>query len=123
MLILEFIALMVGVYLFSGYVLLQNSDEILNKFYTFFFIFMFQFVLMTLESILAKEQFNFGAIMDTCVKYGLVSVIAYDTYGDLRRKHTMYFDNLTMYQKTLVLAVLIVAFVTVIRIVQILITQ
>jgi hypothetical protein len=123
MLILEFVALMIGVYFFSGYVLLENSDDIMNKFYTFFFVFLFQFCMMALESVLAKESFNMANIIDVCVKYGLLSVIAYDTYGDLRRKHVVFFNNLTIYQKTLVLSLMIVAFVTVVRVVQMLITQ
>ena len=113
--------MMIAIYFFSGYVLLSNSDTIINKLYTFFFIFMLQFVVIVIGSLLRKNKLIIVDIVDICVKNGLLSIIAYDTFNDL--KIAKYFDNYNMYQKTLILTVMIMAFIITIQILQILMSN
>ena len=119
-LLIEIIILLLTTYLFSGYVLLQNSDVIINKFYTFFYVFMLQFLMEIIGCAISKEKINIPVLIDQSVKLGLISVIAYDTFNDLDYRKT--FENMNYYQKTIILTIMIVMFVSVIQLFQVLIS-
>ena len=119
MLLIEIIILLLTTYLFSGYVLLQNSDVIINKFYTFFYVVLLNFLMEIIGTAINKEKIIIPDIVDKSVKLGLVSVIAYDTFNDLDYRKT--FENMGYSQKTIILTIMIVAFVSIIQIFQVLI--
>lgn len=118
--------------IFTGIVLfffvaffLENFDDrknsIIYKLYLFTFIFLLQVILNVFNNIFNKEKITVNSIMDTAINNALLAVIAYDVYNDLI--YEGFYEKYTQYQRIAVLVLLILAFITTVKLLQLLLTQ
>ena len=118
--------------LFTGIVLfffvaffIENFDDrknsIIYKLYLFTFIFLLQVILNVFNNIFNKEKITVNSIMDTAINNALLAVIAYDVYNDLI--YDGFYKGYNTYQKISVLVLLILAFITTVKLLQLLLTQ
>jgi hypothetical protein len=118
--------------IFTGIVLfffvaffLENIDDrknsIIYKLYLFIFIFLLQVILNVFNNIFNKEKITINSIMDTAINNALLAVIAYDVYNDLI--YEGFYKGYSPYQKIVVLVLLILAFITTVKLLQLLLTQ
>ena len=94
---------------------------LLNKLYIFLFVFIIEFILNIFHKIYINSSTTTTEIVDISINDGLLSVIAFDIYKDmiLQGKYDGYSKSL----RSLVLVLLIIAFITSINILQILFTK
>jgi hypothetical protein len=94
---------------------------LLNKLYIFLFVFIIEFILNIFHKIYMNSSTTTTEIVDISINDGLLSVIAFDIYKDmiLQGKYDGYSKSL----RSLVLVLLIIAFITSINILQILFTK
>jgi hypothetical protein len=94
---------------------------LLNKLYIFLFVFIIEFILNIFHKIYMNSSTTTTEIVDISINDGLLSVIAFDIYKDmiLQGKYEGYSKSL----RSLVLVLLIIAFITSINILQILFTK
>jgi hypothetical protein len=94
---------------------------LLNKLYIFLFVFIIEFILNIFHKIYMNSSTTTTEIVDISINDGLLSVIAFDIYKDmiLQGKYEGYSKSL----RSLVLVLLIIAFITSINILQMLFTK
>ena len=104
---------------------LENFDDrrnsIVYKLYLFTFIFLLQIVLNVFNNIFNKEKITLNSIMETAINNALLSVIAFDVYNDLI--YEGFYNGYNSYQKIAALVLLILAFITTVKLLQLLLTQ
>jgi hypothetical protein len=104
---------------------LENFDDrknsIIYKLYLFTFIFLLQVILNVFNNIFNKEKITVNSIMETAINNALLAVIAYDVYNDLI--YDGFYKGYNTYQKISVLVLLILAFITTVKLLQLLLTQ
>ena len=104
---------------------LENFDNrdnaIVYKLYLFTFVFLLQIILNIFNNLFNKDKITLNSIMDTAVNNALLAVIAFDVYGDLTYQKILNFNN--KYQQIAVLILLILGFITTIKLLQLLLTQ
>jgi hypothetical protein len=101
--------------------LVRNNKLFINKIYTFFFVFLIQFVFNIINDLIEKKHISIYDNVDICIKKSLIAVIAYDTYAEM--SCLKYFEGYHDHQKSIVITLLIVCFITVIQILQLLIVN
>jgi hypothetical protein len=104
---------------------LENFDDrknsIVYKLYLFTFIFLLQIVLNVFNNIFNKEKITLNSIMETAINNALLAVIAFDVYNDLVFEG--FYKGFNIYQKIATLVLLILAFITTVKMLQLLLTQ
>lgn len=104
---------------------LENFDDrqnsIVYKLYLFTFIFLLQIVLNVFNNIFNKEKITLNSIMETSINNALLAVIAFDVYNDLI--YEGFYKGYNSYQKIATLVLLILAFITTVKMLQLLLTQ
>ena len=104
---------------------LENFDDrrnsIIYKLYLFTFIFLLQVILNVFNNIFNKEKITINSIMETAINNALLAVIAFDIYNDLI--YDGFYKKYNGYQKISVLVLLILAFITTVKMLQLLLTQ
>jgi hypothetical protein len=104
---------------------LENFDDrrnsIVYKLYLFTFIFLLQIVLNVFNNIFNKEKISLNSIMETAINNALLSVIAFDVYNDL--VYNGFYKGYNTSQKIASLVLLILAFITTVKMLQLLLTQ
>ena len=102
---------------------LSNPDDrenaIINKIYLFLFVFIINFI-SAFVSNLFSNNFSLYDIITFSVNNALISIIAYDVYNDMI--YNGYLKNYTHHQKSIILILLMIAFMTIIKLIQIIIT-
>ena len=121
MIIIEIFVLAMLIFVFSNKVLVENNGMFLNKLYTFFFVFLIQFVINVLNDLIEKKNTSIGDNIDICIKKSLIAVIAYDTFTEMDCKK--YFESFNANQKSIVITLLIVCFISTIQILQLLVVN
>jgi hypothetical protein len=104
---------------------LENFDDrqnsIIYKLYLFTFIFLLQVILNVFNNIFNKEKITVNAIMETAINNALLAIIAFDVYNDL--VYEGFYKGYNNYQRICVLVLLILAFITTVKMLQLLLTQ
>ena len=104
---------------------LENLDDtnnsIIYKLYLFTFIFLLQVILNIFNNIFNKEKLSVNSIMDTGINNALLAVIAFDVHKDLIL--SKFYDGYNKYQRISALILLILVFITTVKLLQLLLTQ
>ena len=95
-----------------------KDNIIWYKLYIFLFMFFIQIIVSFVNSIFTKEVISYPELIDVSITNALLTVIAFDVYGDLVIQK--YIDNLTQSQKNLLLVLLVIGFMVSIRLIQML---
>jgi hypothetical protein len=99
----------------------DDNNSIIYKLYLFAFVFLLQIILNIFDNVFNKEKITLNSIMDTAVNNALLAVIAFDVYHDLIYKK--FYEGYTHYQKITVIVLLILTFITTVKMLQLLLTQ
>jgi hypothetical protein len=99
----------------------DRRNSIAYKLYLFTFLFLLQVTLNIFNNIFNKEKLTLNSIMETAINNALLSVVAFDVYNDL--VFDGFYAGYSPYQKVSVLVLLILAFITTVKILQLLLTQ
>ena len=91
------------------------------KIYLFIFVFIIQFLISFITNVNGKDKITIGAIIEDSVNNALLSIVAFDVYNDLI--YQKYYQGLNSHQQILVLILLIIGFMSAIKILQLLITN
>jgi hypothetical protein len=99
----------------------DKRNTIIYKLYLFLFVFLLQVMINIFNNIFGNEKVSLNSIIDTSINNALISVIAYGVYDDL--VYNGFFNGLTKHQKTSILVLLIIGFVTSIKLLQMLLSS
>lgn len=111
----------ISLFLFLIYVLKNfdtNDDVILNKIYIFAFIFFIQIITNLISNLFSSNKIALDEIINLSINNALLGVIAFDVFGNLEQKG--HYTTFTKEHKALILVFLIIAFITSIRLIQML---
>jgi hypothetical protein len=111
----------IALFLFLIYVLQNfdtNDNVILNKIYIFAFIFFIQIITNLISNLFSTNKIPLDEIINLSINNALLGVIAYDIFGDLERNGN--YTTFSKEHKALILVFLIIAFITSIRLIQML---
>lgn len=84
-------------------------------------MFVFNFMFEIFANLINSIKINVSEVIESSVNNALLAVIAFGLYGDL--SYNGFFDNYTNNQKSLILILMIVGFITTIKILELLITS
>jgi hypothetical protein len=111
----------ISLFLFLIYVLKNfdtNDDVILNKIYIFAFIFFIQIITNLISNLFSTNKIALDEIINLSINNALLGVIAFDIFGNLEQNGN--YTTFTKEHKALILVFLIIAFITSIRLIQML---
>ena len=104
---------------------LDNFDDRQNaiayKVYLFLFVFIMHFLFQVFTNLVNSSKIAINEIIETSINNALLAVIAFDIYNDL--VYNNFFRTYTHQQKILILILLIIGFMTGIKILQLLISS
>ncbi len=114
----------IALYMFIS-LFLDNFDDRQNaipyKIYLFLFVFLIQFLFQIFSNILSSSKIPISVLVESAISNALISVIAFDIYNDL--VYIKFFKTFNNQQKTMFLVLLIVGFMTTIKLLQLLINS
>lgn len=97
----------------------KNKDNVIwYKLYIFLFMFFIQIIVSFVNSIFTKEIISYPELIDSSITNALLTVVAFDVYGDMVLKD--YINDLSQSQKNLLLVLLVIGFMVSIRLIQML---
>ena len=101
----------------------SKEYAIAHKLYLFLFIFILQFLILLINSIISKQNIlkSIEENYTEAINNALLAVIGYDVYGDLIEKN--YYANLSSQQKILMLILLIIGFMASVKVLECLVTS
>ncbi len=100
----------------------DRSNAIPYKLYMFLFVFIIQFILYFFtNATTTTNKSSLNQIIESSINNALLAVIAYDVYNDLY--FNKIFINMNEHQRIISLVLLIVGFMTTVKIIQLLITN
>jgi len=99
----------------------DRHNAIAYKVYLFLFVFIMHFLFQVFTILINSGKVIINEIIETSINNALLAIIAFDIYNDL--SVDKFFDTYTSQQKTLVLILLIIGFMTGIKILQLLISS
>ncbi len=100
----------------------DRSNAIPYKLYMFLFVFIIQFILYFFtNATTTTNKSSLNQIIESSINNALLAVIAYDVYNDLY--FNKIFINMNEHQRIISLVLLIVGFMTTVKIIQLLITS
>ena len=106
-------------------IFLDNFDDRKNaipyKIYLFLFVFIVQFLFQVFSNILSASKIPISELIESAISNALIAVIAFDIYNDL--VYDKFFRTYNNQQKTLIIVLLIIGFMTTIKILQLLINS
>jgi hypothetical protein len=111
----------ISLFLFLIYVL-NNFDTkdnvIFNKIYIFAFIFFIQIITNIISNIFSNTKIPLDEIINLSINNALLGVVAFDIFGNL--EDSGHYLTFTKEHKAFILVLLILAFITSIRLIQML---
>ena len=114
----------IALYMFIG-LFLDNFDDrhnaIAYKIYLFLFIFIIQFLFQIFTNLVNTNKIAINVLIETSINNAILAVIAFDVYNDLI--YNNFFRTYNTQQKILMLVLLIIGFMTVVKILQLLISS
>lgn len=122
--LLKLLVLAIILYFFIN-IFLDNFDDRQNgiayKIYIFLFVFIIQFIFHLISNLTSSTRILINEIIETSINNSLLAVIAFDIYNDL--EYINYFKTYNKQQKILMLILLIIGFMTIIKFIQLLISN
>ena len=122
--LIRLLVLAITLYMFIS-LFLENFEDrhnaIAYKIYLFLFIFIIQFLFQIFTNLIQSEKIIIDQIIETSINNALLAVIAFDIYNDLY--YNNYFRTFNNQQKILILILLIIGFMTIIKFLQLLISN
>lgn len=114
----------IALYMFLNYFLNNYEDKnniFINKIYLFLFVFMTYFIFQFFIGLFGTNELNISVLIESAINNAILAIIAFDIYNNMTS--IGYFYNYTDQQKILMLILLIVGFMTVIKLIQLLISS
>lgn len=99
----------------------DRKNSISYKIYIFLFIFVFNLMFQIFANLINKIKINMTELIEASINNGLLAVVAFGVYGDLN--YNGFFNNYDSNQKSLILILLIIGFITTIKILELLISS
>jgi hypothetical protein len=99
----------------------NRNNAIIYKLYLFAFVFLLQVMLNVFNNLFNGDKITLNYIMDTAVSNALLAVIAFDVYGDLTYQNIITVEN--THQRIAILVLLMIGFITTVKLLQLLLTQ
>ena len=122
--IVRLILIAISLYLYINIFLTDIEDRrnsIAYKTYLFLFVFIINFLIQLFGNLIYKSKLSISYIIETSVNNSLLAVIAFDVYNDL--VYNGFYKNYNKHQRTLILILLIIGFMTAIKILELLISS
>ena len=122
--IVRLILIAISLYLYINIFLTDIEDRrnsIAYKIYLFLFVFIINFLIQLFGNLIYKSKLSISYIIETSVNNSLLAVIAFDVYNDL--VYNGFYKNYNKHQRTLILILLIIGFMTAIKILELLISS
>lgn len=120
----RFVFLAIVLYMFIS-LFMDNFDDRHNaisyKIYLFLFVFIINFMFQVVGNLIGSKKLIINEFIETSINNALLAVIAFDVYNDL--VYNKFFKSYNNQQKILVLVLLIVGFMTTIKILELLISS
>lgn len=99
----------------------DKKNRISYKIYLFLFIFILNFMFQIFSNLLSDITISINELIEMSINNALLAVVAFSIYNDLDDNN--FFAKETQYQKSLVLILLIIGFITTIKILELLISS
>lgn len=99
----------------------DSKNAITYKIYMFLFVFVLNFMFQIFSNLINRVKISIDEIIESSINNGLITVIAFGTYGDLSNEG--FFNKYNHHQKSLILILLIIGFITSIKVLELLITS
>ena len=118
---INLILLFISLFIYINYCVSEmNNDNIFtNKICMWLFVFIISFISGFINKLVSSNMSIHDLIVFS-VNNAIISVIAYDTYNDMI--YHGYFSTYSHEQKSLILVLLMISFITIIKLIQIIIT-
>lgn len=114
----------ITLYMFIS-IFLENFDDrhnaIAYKIYMFLFVFIIHFMFQIFTNLINANKISINVLIETSINNAILAVIAFDVYNDLI--YNGFFKTFNTQQKILMLVLLIIGFMTVVKILQLLISS
>ncbi len=101
----------------------DRKNAIPYKIYLFLFIFMMQFIFQIFSNIINSNKLAINELIEISINNALLAVIAFDVYNDLNYNGFFKSYQSNSQQKILILILLIIGFMSAIKILQLLISS
>ena len=98
----------------------QRQNSLSYKLYLFLFMFLLQVIIGIFNNFIVSKKLSLNVIIENSVNTALISVISYDIYNDMI--FNGFYRTLDSTQKSAVLVLLIMGFITSIKMLQMLIS-
>jgi len=99
----------------------DKKNAISYKIYLFLFVFILNFMFQIFANLINNIKISINEIIESSINNSLLAVIAYGIYSDL--SYDKFFDRYDHSQKILILILLIIGFITTIKILELLISS
>lgn len=99
----------------------DKKNSISYKIYLFLFVFVLNFMFQIFANLINNIKISMDELIEMSINNALLSVVAYGVYDDL--SYNGFFNQYTHYQKSLILILLIIGFITTIKILELLISS
>lgn len=99
----------------------DKKNAISYKIYLFLFIFVLNFMFQIFANLINGVKISMDEVIESSINNGLIAVIAFGIYGDLSENG--FFNQYNKNQKSLILILLIIGFITTIKVLELLITS
>jgi hypothetical protein len=99
----------------------DKKNSISYKIYLFLFVFVLNFMFQIFANLINHIKISMDELIEMSINNALLSVVAYGIYDDL--SYNGFFNQNTHYQKSLILILLIIGFITTIKILELLISS
>lgn len=99
----------------------DKKNAISYKIYLFLFVFVLNFMFQIFSNLIYHVKNSIDEIIESSINNALLSVVAFSIYGDL--SYNGFFNQYDHSQKSLILILLIIGFITTIKILELLITS
>ncbi len=122
MILIRLALLAIALYMYVSFFLVnadKDENAILYKIYMFLFIFLFNFLFQFFSHINSATKCSINDFIENSINHALIAVIAFDVYNDLT--HVGFYKEYDTQQKNLMLVLLIVGFMSAIKIIELLI--
>lgn len=99
----------------------DKKNAISYKIYLFLFVFVLNFMFQIFANLINKIKISMDELIEMSINNALLAVVAFSVYDDL--SYNGFFNQYNHYQKSLILILLIIGFITTIKILELLITS
>ena len=122
--IARLIFMSIVLYMFISLFLYKFEDRhyaISNKIYLFLFVFIINFLIQFITNLVNSKKIIINELIEVSINNALLAVIAFDVYGDLA--YNNFYVGKSHEQKILIMVLLIIGFMTTIKILELLISS